>query len=103
MVNGWERSNLGPILRQHGARLGPDPYPEMHLFEASDNFGFARQGVIAHTLAGYALPPNHHQPDDDFAHLDFPFMTAAIQSLVEPIRWLANSDFRPTWNSGLKP
>jgi aminopeptidase YwaD len=30
-------------------------------------------------------------------------MTAAIQSLVEPVRWLAESDFRPQWNPGGKP
>jgi len=30
-------------------------------------------------------------------------MTAAIQSLVEPVRWLADSDFVPKWNHGGKP
>jgi aminopeptidase YwaD len=30
-------------------------------------------------------------------------MTAAIQSLVEPVRWLATSDFRPAWNPGGAP
>ena len=30
-------------------------------------------------------------------------MTAAIQSLVEPVRWLATSDFKPTWNPGGQP
>jgi hypothetical protein len=30
-------------------------------------------------------------------------MTAAIQSLIEPVRWLAMSDFKPAWNPGGKP
>jgi hypothetical protein len=30
-------------------------------------------------------------------------MTAAIQSLVEPVRWLATSDFKPAWNPGGQP
>jgi hypothetical protein len=47
--------------------------------------------------------PTYHQPNDDLAHLDLPFMTAAIQSLVEPMRWLASSDFRPEWNKGGRP
>jgi hypothetical protein len=30
-------------------------------------------------------------------------MTAAIQSLIVPMEWLANSDFKPEWNAGGKP
>jgi hypothetical protein len=36
-------------------------------------------------------------------HLDIPFMTRAIQSLIEPVRWLAGSDFKPQWNAGGQP
>jgi aminopeptidase YwaD len=103
LLTGWERSNLGPTLKAHGALLGPDPYPEQHFFERSDNYALALQGVVAHTAAGWGTVPTYHQPDDDLAHLDLPFMTAAIQSLVEPIEWLANSDFRPEWVAGGKP
>jgi hypothetical protein len=103
LLTGWERSNLGPTLKAHGALLGPDPYPEQHFFERSDNYALALQGVVAHTAAGWGTVPTYHQPNDDLAHLDIPFMTAAIQSLVEPVRWLANSDFRPEWLPGGKP
>lgn len=103
LLTGWERSNLGPTLQAHGALLGPDPYPEEHFFERSDNYALALQGVVAHTAAGWGTVPTYHHPDDDLAHLDVPFMTAAIQSLVEPMRWLADSDFRPQWNPGGKP
>jgi aminopeptidase YwaD len=103
LLTGWERSNLGPALKEHGALLGPDPYPEQHFFERSDNYALALQGVVAHTAAGWGTVPTYHRPDDDLAHLDLPFMTRAIQSLVEPVRWLANSDFRPQWNPGGAP
>lgn len=103
LLTGWDRSNLGPTLREHGALLGPDPYPEQHFFERSDNYALALKGVVAHTAAGWGTVPTLHQPNDDFAHLDIPFMTRAIQSLVEPVRWLANSDFRPQWNPGGAP
>jgi Zn-dependent M28 family amino/carboxypeptidase len=103
LLTGWERSNLGPTLKAHGALLGPDPYPEQHFFERSDNYALALQGVVAHTAAGWGTVPTYHQPNDDLAHLDLPFMTAAIQSLVEPVRWLADSDFVPQWNPGGKP
>ncbi len=103
LLTGWDRSNLGTTLKQHGALLGPDPYPEQHFFQRSDNFALALKGVVAHTAAGWGTPPTYHQPDDDLAHLDMPFMTNAIQSLVKPVRWLAESDFKPAWNPGGQP
>ena len=103
LLTGWERSNLGPTLKEHGALLGPDPYPEQHFFERSDNYALALKGVVAHTAAGWGTPPTYHQPSDDIEHLDLGFMTAAIQSLVEPVRWLASSDFTPKWNDGGQP
>jgi hypothetical protein len=103
LLSGWDRSNLGPTLRDHGALLGPDPYPEQHFFERSDNYSLALQGVVAHTAAGWGTPPTYHQPNDDLDHLDITFMTTAIQSLVEPVRWLATSDFRPQWNPNGRP
>jgi hypothetical protein len=30
-------------------------------------------------------------------------MTDAIASMVEPVRWLINSDFKPQWNEGGRP
>jgi aminopeptidase YwaD len=103
LFTGWERSNLGPTLKEHGALVGPDPYPNEHFFERSDNYQLALKGIVAHTAAGWGTVPTYHQPNDDIAHLDLPFMTAAIQSLVEPVRWLASSDFKPEWVPGGKP
>lgn len=103
LLTGWKRSNLGPVLKQHGALLGPDPYSDENVFERSDNFPLALKGVVAHTAAGWVLPPTYHQPNDDLAHLNFEFMTTAIQSLIEPVRWLAQSDFKPAWNAGGQP
>lgn len=103
LLTGWDRSNLGPALKEHGALVGPDPYPEQHFFERSDNYALALKGVVAHTAAGWGTVPTYHQPNDDLAHLDVAFMTRAIQSLVEPVRWLATSDFRPEWNRGGQP
>ena len=103
LLTGWDRSNLGPTLREHGAMLGPDPYPEQHFFERSDNYALALKGVVAHTAGGWGTPPTYHRPSDDLAHLDLPFMTRAIQSFIEPVRWLATHDFKPTWNPGQQP
>lgn len=103
LLTGWERSDLGPTLKAHGALLGPDPYPEQHFFERSDNYQLALQGVVAHTVAGYGMPATYHQPSDDLRHLDLNFMTTAIQSFIEPVRWLAGSDFKPAWTKDGQP
>jgi hypothetical protein len=103
LLTGWERSDLGPALRDHGAMVGPDPYPEQHFFERSDNYSLALEGVVAQTAAGWGTVPTYHQPNDDLSHVDIGFMTTAIQSLVEPIRWLAESEFKPEWNPGGQP
>lgn len=103
MVTGYERSNLGKTLAAHGALVRPDPYPEQHFFERSDNYQLALKGVVAHTIGGWATTPVYHQATDTVANLDLPFMTAAIQSLIEPVRWLAATDFQPQWKSGGRP
>lgn len=103
MLTGWERSNLGPTLKAQGADLGPDPYPEQNFFQRSDNYALAVKGVVAHTVSAWPLTPTYHQPTDTIENLDLGFMTQVIQSLIGPIQWLANSDFRPEWNPGMKP
>jgi hypothetical protein len=103
MMTGYERSDLGEALKAHGALVTSDPYPDQHFFERSDNYQLALQGIVAHTVSGWATTPTYHSPDDDMAHLNLPFMTAAIQSLIGPAKWLANSDFTPQWKPGGKP
>jgi Zn-dependent M28 family amino/carboxypeptidase len=103
MLTGWERSNLGPTLKAQGADIAPDPYPEQNFFQRSDNYQLALKGVVAQTVSAWPIPPTYHQPTDTVESVDLPFMAEVIQSLIGPIRWLANSDFRPEWNAGQKP
>jgi len=103
MLTGWERSDLGPTLAAHGARIGPDPYPDRHFFQRSDNYQLALQGVIAQTVSAWPIPPTYHAATDDLAHVDLKFMDQVIGSLVEPVSWLLDSDFIPQWNPGQKP
>ncbi len=102
-LTGYERSNLGAVLAAHGARLVGDPHPEQHFFQRSDNYVLALKGIIAHTVSSYGLHSDYHQPSDDLAHVDFAHMTEAIESMVEPVRWLVNSDFKPQWTKGGRP
>jgi len=103
MLTGWERSNLGPMLKAQGADIGPDAYPEQNFFQRSDNYQLALKGVVAQTVSAWPVPPTYHQPSDTLESVDLGFMTEVIQSLIGPIKWLANSDFRPDWNPGQRP
>ena len=103
MMTGFDRSNLGAALKQHGALVTGDPYPEQRFFERSDNYALALKGIVAHTVSGWAVTPTYHQPTDTYENLNIPFMTKAIQSLVAPLEWLANSDFKPAWEPGGQP
>ncbi|MFL6300490.1 MAG: M20/M25/M40 family metallo-hydrolase [Terriglobales bacterium] len=102
-LTGFERSNLGPELAKHGARLVQDPHPEAKFFMRSDNYTLAKQGVVAHTVSSFGLHKEYHRPNDDIAHLDFDHMSDAIGSMIKPIRWLVDSDFTPEWLPGQKP
>ena len=102
-LTGYERSNLGPALKVFGARLVADPHPDQHFFQRSDNIVLARKGIVAHTVSSFGLHTDYHRPSDDLAHIDFEHMTDAIKSMVEPVRWLVNSNFKPEWNNGGRP
>ncbi len=102
-VSGWERSDLGPALVQHGAHLAADPHPGESFFTRSDNYVLAKRGVVAHTISSFGLHNDYHQPSDDLAHLNFDHLDTAISSLLTPIEWLVNSDFKPEWNKGGQP
>lgn len=102
-LTGFDRSNLGPELARHGARLVADPRPKQKFFQRSDNYALAKKGVVAHTVSSFGLHTDYHRPSDDIAHLDFTHMEQAIHSMLNPVKWLANSSFKPDWVEGKKP
>jgi hypothetical protein len=102
-LTGYERSNLGPELAKRGAKLVADPHPDQNFFQRSDNYTLARQGIVAHTVSSFGLHTDYHKVTDELRTIDFQHMTRSINSIVAPINWLVNSDFRPVWNEGMKP
>ena len=102
-LTGFERSNLGTELAKHGAHLVNDPHPNEHFFQRSDNYALAKKGVVAHTVSSFGLHAQYHRPSDDLAHVDFSHMEHAIESMMKPVQWLVNSDFKPEWAEGKKP
>jgi Zn-dependent M28 family amino/carboxypeptidase len=102
-LTGYERSNLGSELAKHGARLVQDPRPEQSFFTRSDNIKFARKGVVSHTVSSFNLHTDYHQASDDVSKVDFAHMLDAVRSMLEPVRWLANSTFTPAWTAEGRP
>jgi len=102
-LTGFDRSTLGPELVRHGAHLVADPHPVEKFFQRSDNFALAREGIIAHTVSSFGLHKDYHQPSDELAAIDFPHMVNAIASMIKPIRWLADTAWKPAWNPGGRP
>jgi Zn-dependent M28 family amino/carboxypeptidase len=102
-LTGFDRSNLGPELAKHGAKLVADPHPKEQFFRRSDNYALAKKGVIAHTVSSFGLHADYHQPSDDVVHIEFNHMELAIKSMIEPVKWLANTHFKPEWEKGKKP
>ncbi|HKO19836.1 MAG TPA: M28 family peptidase, partial [Acidobacteriaceae bacterium] len=102
-LTGYERSNLGPELARHGAPLAADPHPAERFFQRSDNIALARRGVVAQTVSSFGLHKDYHQPSDELSTIDFNHLDGAVTAMIEPIRWLANTDWRPSWNPGGRP
>ncbi len=102
-LTGYERSDLGSELANNGAKLVADPHPGENFFERSDNITLARRGVVAHTVSSFGLHKDYHRASDEIDTIDFPYMANAIDSMVKPVIWLANTDWKPEWKAGMKP
>jgi len=102
-LTGYDRSSLGPELAKHGAHLLPDPHPQENFFQRSDNIALARQGIIAQTVSSFGLHKDYHQPSDEVSKIDFNHLIRSVASMIEPVRWLANTTWRPAWNPTGKP
>ncbi|QQS43214.1 MAG: M20/M25/M40 family metallo-hydrolase [Acidobacteriota bacterium] len=102
-LTGYDRSNLGAELAKRGAKIVNDPHPQQNFFQRSDNYNLARQGIVAHTVSSYGLHTDYHQASDEVGTIDFAHMTRSINSMISPVTWLLNSDFRPSWYEGKDP
>jgi Zn-dependent M28 family amino/carboxypeptidase len=102
-LTGYNRSDLGPQLAAHGADLVADPHPSQNFFARSDNYALAQKGIVAQTISSFGLHKDYHQPGDTLGKINWQHLDAAIQSMIEPLTWLSNTDFRPQWNQGENP
>jgi hypothetical protein len=101
-LTGFERSTMGTMLREAGIPIVPDPRPDQHFFERSDNYAFARRGVVAHTLSTYDLHADYHRPSDEARFTNPAHMAQVIGAAVRAVRLLADGP-APQWAPGGRP
>ncbi len=101
-LTGYERSTMGDMLKESGIPIVPDPRPDQNFFRRSDNFAFARMGIVAHTMSTFNLHGDYHRPSDEVDKVDFDHMTAVIKAAAQAVGHLANGP-TPAWHEGGKP
>jgi hypothetical protein len=101
-LTGFERSTMGAMLREAGIPIIPDPRPDQHFFERSDNYAFARRGVVAQTLSTYDLHPDYHRPSDEVRFTNPAHMAQVVGAAARAVRLLADGP-APQWAPGGKP
>lgn len=67
-------------------------------FDRSDNYAFARAGVVAHTLIVAFEFPGYHQAADRAAALNFGNMASVDRGLAAGILAVANGAGKPKWS-----
>lgn len=101
LFTGADFSNLFQILNRNLRaetfrlrKLTPDA---MMLFQRSDNYPFALEGIPAHTFfCSDDKDPCYHQPCDDADRIDFKNMTLVIRAIAKSARSLIDGTDTPT-------
>lgn len=101
-LTGYERSTMGDLLSANAMALVPDLRPGQQFFNRSDNIGFARAGIPAHTISSFNLHPDYHTVRDNPNTVDAAHMAQVIGATARALRFLADGP-RPTWHPGGQP
>jgi hypothetical protein len=101
-LTGYERSTMGDLLSANAMALVPDVRPGQQFFQRSDNIGFARAGIPAHTISSFNLHADYHTVRDNPNTVDVAHMAQVIGATARALRFLADGP-RPTWHPGGQP
>lgn len=102
-LTGDALTNLGRALRDLEFRVLPDPRPEQHFFERSDNYAFVRRGVIGQTFSTYDMHGDYHMPSDEADKIDFDHLTQCTATIEKAVRVVADGEVALSWTSGKPP
>lgn len=102
-LTGHELTNLGPAYVAAGLAVKPDPRPDQHFFQRSDNYAFVLRGVVGQTFSTYNLHTDYHTPRDEADRLDFAHMEACTKVGLDAVRMVADGRLSPAWLEGRQP
>lgn len=89
-MTGDDQSDLYDLLKanaKEGFKIVKDPYLSQGLFFRSDNVGFYRKGIVAHSFSTCDMEnTNHyHQKNDELGIIDFANLDQIVQSFSATI------------------
>ncbi|MFN2458383.1 MAG: M28 family peptidase [Chitinophagaceae bacterium] len=101
IITGAQFSNLENIIRKNLKRTKIRVYSERDhrkmLFQRSDNYLFAREGIPAHTIMSSDDDDEcYHQPCDEVERIDIQNMTEIIKAIAIACRTLINGRDTPS-------
>jgi len=96
-LTGYERTNLGPAFAAAGLAIKPDPRPDQHFYERSDNIAFVRRGIVGQTFSSFNLHPDYHRVTDEADRIDYAHMEACVQSGCRAVKLVADGALTPEW------
>lgn len=104
-MTGIEWSNLQKLLNKKLFELAPhygenyfrsDIFTGEKLYSRSDNYPFARQGIIAHSImTSSPTDPYYHSLNDEWETLDYPFMAEVVKAIALATTGLVNGSDTP--------
>ncbi|WP_312322102.1 M28 family peptidase [Soonwooa sp.] len=106
-MTGDNVSDLKDILNQNAVgdfKIVGDPYLDQGLFYRSDNVGFVKKDVIAHSFSTVDMNhQNHyHKVNDDISVIDFKNLTDLVNSFAKTLDKTLQKDFNPKYNEKLE-
>lgn len=98
-MTGWKKSDLGELMavgaERVNVRVFEHPRFSPMLYGSSDNYSFAKKGVIAHSFSAGSLHNDYHQPTDEWQKLRLDHMTKVIQGIFAGILPIAQGEVTP--------
>lgn len=99
-ITGADLSDFAPLAAAALQRAGVEVVPfglAAQLFAQSDNWSFARAGIVAHSISAGSLHKDYHRPSDELSRIDTVHMTQIVRGLYEVVVDCANQRERPQW------
>ena len=103
---GFEYSTLGAtvaaVLESHpevGLTVVPDQWPQLRIFEFSDQIVFARGGIPSIFFTSTGPDRHYHQPSDQLETLDFDHLKRLAHLVLWTTRAVADAGTPPQWDS----